>query len=69
MKDVDDFVKTCVVCQSTNGAKFMKTAAPLHPIPIQTSVWHQVSSIVDYTDIHVYRMRTQVILSSIYRLE
>ena len=22
MKDVDEFVKTCDVCQSTNGAKF-----------------------------------------------
>ena len=43
MKDVDEFVKTCDVCQSTNGAKFMKTAVPLHPIPIQPSVWHQVS--------------------------
>eukprot|EP00731_Ephydatia_muelleri_P030585 Em0022g99a len=42
MKDVDKFVKTCDVCQSTNGAKFMKTAVPLHPIPIQPSVWHQV---------------------------
>ena len=28
IKDVDD------VCQSTNGAKFMKTAAPLHTISI-----------------------------------
>ena len=43
MKDVDEFVKTCDVCQSTNGAKFMKTAVSLHPIPIQPSVWHQVS--------------------------
>ena len=34
MKDVGEFVKTCDVCQSTNGAKFMKTAVPLHPIPI-----------------------------------
>ena len=24
MKDVDEFVKTCDVCQSTNGAKFIK---------------------------------------------
>eukprot|EP00731_Ephydatia_muelleri_P022731 Em0015g314a len=44
MKDVDEFVKTCDVCQSTNGAKFMKTAVPLHPIPIQPSVWHQKST-------------------------
>ena len=39
MKDVDEFVKTCDVCQSTNGAKFMKTAVPLHPIPWSLLTW------------------------------
>ena len=48
MKDADEFFKTCDVCQSTNGAKFMKTAAPLHLIPTQPSVWHQVSCNQDY---------------------
>ena len=43
MKDVDEFDKTCDMMFAKApiyGAKFIKTAAPLHPIPIQPSVWH-----------------------------
>ena len=55
MKDVDEFVKTCDVCQSTNGAMFMKIAVPLHPILIQPSVWHQVScNLFSKLLMHVY---------------
>ena len=39
MKDVYEFVKTYDVCQSTNGAKFMKTEAPLHPIYLYNLVF------------------------------
>ena len=43
MKDVymqvHEFVKTCDVCQSTNGAKFMNTVAPLHPIYLYNLVF------------------------------
>ena len=43
MKDVymsvHEFVKTCDVWQSTNGAKFMKTVAPLHPIYLYNLVF------------------------------
>ena len=40
--DVTEFVRTCVICQTTNDAKFVKQAAPLHPIPVKPEVWRQV---------------------------
>ena len=36
---VHEFVKTCDVWQSTNGAKFMKTVVPLHPIYLYNLVF------------------------------
>lgn len=33
---------TCEVSQTTNDAKFVKEAAPLHPIPVKPEVWRQV---------------------------
>lgn len=42
-KDVASYVEMCDVCQRTNDVKFMKSAAPLHPIPIKPKVWRQVS--------------------------
>ena len=41
MKDVwvHEFVKTCDACHSTNGAKFMKTVTPLHPIYLYNLVF------------------------------
>ncbi len=41
-KDVTSFLKNCEVCQTTNDAKFVKEAAPLHPIPVKPEVWRQV---------------------------
>ena len=41
-KDVEEYTKTCSVCQTTNDAKFVKEAAPLHPIPAKAEVWRQV---------------------------
>ena len=41
-RDVTDYIKTCEVCQTTNDAKFVKEAAPLHPIPVKPEVWRQV---------------------------
>ncbi len=41
-KDVHEYVRTCEVCQRTNDAKFVKEAAPLHPIPVKPEVWRQV---------------------------
>ena len=40
--DVDENVKTCPVCQTTNDAKFVKQGAALHPIPVKPKVWRQV---------------------------
>lgn len=41
-KDIEEYVKTCSICQTTNDAKFVKEAVPLHPIPIKPEVWRQV---------------------------
>ena len=41
-KHVTDYVRTCAVCQTTIDAKFVKQAAPLHPIPVKPKVWRQV---------------------------
>lgn len=43
--DVEQYVKTCSVCQRTNDVKFSKQAAALHPIPVKPEVWRQVISI------------------------
>ena len=40
--DVKEYVRACEVCQRTNDAKFVKEAAPLHPIPVKPKVWRQV---------------------------
>lgn len=34
-QDVTDYVQKCDVCQRTNDAMFVKSAAPLHPIPVK----------------------------------
>ncbi len=40
--DVKEYVRTCPVCLTTNEAKFVKEAVPLHSIPIKPEVWRQV---------------------------
>ena len=40
--DVQKYVQECQTCQTTNDAKFQKSAAPLHPIPVKSKVWNQV---------------------------
>ena len=42
--NVDQFLKTCDVCQRTkfNDVKFSKQTAALHPIPVKPEVWRQV---------------------------
>ena len=40
--DIKEYVRTCSVCQTTNDAKFIKKAAPLHPIHVKPEVWRQV---------------------------
>ena len=46
--DIRTFVKMCDICQRTNDAKFVRTDASLHPIPIKSRVWYQVSSRPEY---------------------
>ena len=41
-KHITDYVRTCVVCQTTNDAKVVKQAVPLYPIPVKPKVWRQV---------------------------
>ena len=38
-----EYVKNCETCQRINDAKFQKNSAPLHPIPVKSKVWNQVS--------------------------
>ena len=33
-KHVTDFIRTCIICQTTNDEKFVKQAIPIHPIPV-----------------------------------
>ncbi|KAL5503515.1 hypothetical protein EMCRGX_G010476 [Ephydatia muelleri] len=40
--DIRSFVQICDTCQRSNDAKFVKTDASLHPIPIKSRVWDQV---------------------------
>ena len=42
-QDVTSYLKTCEVCQSTNDAKFVKEAVPLHPNTVKPEVWRQVN--------------------------
>ena len=42
--DVDEHVKTCPVCQTTNDAKFVKQGAALHPIPVKPKVGMKIFS-------------------------
>ena len=58
MNDVymHEFVKTCDVCQSTSGAKFMKTVAPLHPIPRAAAIL----SSADIVHIAIYRDMSKI---------
>ena len=39
---IRDFVKRCDKCQRSN-ATFVKSNAKLHPIPVQSQVWHKVN--------------------------
>ena len=42
-RDVREYVASCDICQRTNdGGKFVKAAAPLHPIRVQPEVWRMV---------------------------
>ena len=40
--DIRSFVEKCDKCQRASP-KFMKSAVQLHPIPVKSQVWHQVS--------------------------
>ena len=40
--DVQKYVQEFQTCQITNDAKFQKSAAPLHPMPVKSKVWNQV---------------------------
>lgn len=42
--DVKDYIMHCDICQCTNDAKFQKSSAPLHPIPVKSKVWNMVSN-------------------------
>ena len=50
--DIRSFVRICDTCQSSNDAKFVKTDASLHPIPLKSRVWDQVSSRSEYKSIY-----------------
>ena len=41
-EDVKLHIRYCDVCQRTNDAKFFKSSATLHPIPVKPKVWNQV---------------------------
>ena len=51
--DIRSFVRICDTCQRSNDAKFVKTDASLHPIPIKSRVWDQVSSRSEYKSIYI----------------
>ena len=51
-KDVETYIMTCSVCQTTNDAKFLKEAAPLHPIPVKAEVWRQVCCCMPAVQLH-----------------
>ena len=53
-KDVETYVRTCSVCQTTNDAKFMKEAAPLHPIPVKAEVWRQVCLCLQHVMVYFF---------------
>lgn len=57
-KDVEMYVRTCLLCQTTNDAKFIKESAPLHPIPVKPEVWRQVH--VHVQQIHYFMHGTDV---------
>lgn len=44
--DIKDYVMRCEVCQRTNDAKFQKSSAPLHPIPVKSKVWNMVRNYI-----------------------
>jgi len=44
--DVQQHVQQCETCQTTNDAKFQKATAPLHPIPVKSKVWNQVTDAI-----------------------
>ena len=50
--DIRSFVRICDTCQRSNDARFVKTDASLHPIPIKSRVWDQVSSRSEYKSIY-----------------
>ena len=56
--DVTEFLRTCVICQTTNDAKFVKKAAPLHPIPMKPEVWRQV-----YMCVHAVKFNQPTIIN------
>ena len=50
--DIRSFVRICGTFQRSNDAKIVKTDASLHPIPIKSRVWDQVSSRSEYKSIY-----------------
>ena len=44
--DVTKYIRHCETCQRTNDAKFHKSVAPLHPIPVKSKVWNQVNELL-----------------------
>jgi hypothetical protein len=40
-KDITDFIKKCDRCQRAKP-KLHKSEGSLHPVPVQSKVWHQL---------------------------
>ena len=47
--DVDKYVASCEICQK-NNPKIKKTVPSLHPIPVPSEAWKQVSNFKQSTD-------------------
>ena len=60
--DVQKYVQECQTCQTTNDAKFQKSTAPLHPIPVKLKVWNQVLSYKTSVRVRPYSMTITTLL-------
>ena len=52
-EEIRQFVQNCDKCQRMN-AKFVKSNAKLHLIPVPAKVWHQVSSLLFLLGAYIY---------------
>ena len=66
--DIREFVQHCPKCQQMN-ARFIKSNAKLHPIPVEPQVWHQVSEMLNRSTLTGPKFCAVITSKSHYRLE